>query len=233
MSIIQSIFASAVGQAAPPGPNWNYPPSGNMYPVSYGTAVSAASGGTISGYYEEASLAGPTLGLWRRTFNGLAINGSGFIPGFPTSSAVETFADTSVGFGNDTDVATNFTVSLTGYFKPAQTGDFVFSMQVDDYAYMWIGEPSWINTGTGNCIIACNNNKVNSSAYTLTAGRYYPVRILFTEVSGGHNLTIWSGLNNTVLQHQANSAATGQFYFDGNSSNGAYLTEFPQTGLIV
>lgn len=233
MSIIQSIIGSAVGQLAPPGPNWNYPPSGNMYPVSYGNAVSAASGGTVTGYYEEASLAGPTLGLWRRTFNGLSLNAGGFIQGFPAAGPVETFADTSVGFGNDTDVVTNFTISLTGYFKPAQTGDFVFSMQVDDYARMWIGESAWVNTGTGNSIIACDNNKVDSLAYTLTAGRYYPVRITFTEVSGGHNLTIWSGLNNTVLQHQANSASTGQFYFDGNSSNGPYLGEFASTGMIV
>ena len=106
-------------------------------------------------------------------------------------------------------------------------------MQVDDYARMWIGQNAWVNTSTGNSIIACDNNKVDSLAYTLTAGRYYPVRITYTEVQGGHSCTIWSGLNNTVLQHQANSASTGQFYFDGNSSNGAYLSEFASTGMII
>lgn len=238
MSLIQSIIGSSVGQAAPPGPTWNYPPSGNNYPVNYGNAVSASSGGVVSGYYEEISLAGPTLGLWRRTFNGQAIAPNGnemwFTQGFPAAAAVEEFADTHVGFGNDTDVATNFSVILTGYFKPAVTGDFVFSMFVDDYASMWIGANARAGSfAVNNVAINANNNRVDSLAYTMTAGKYYPVRIMYTEISGGHNLTIWSGLNNTVLQNQDNSAATGQFYFDGNNSNGGYLGEFASIGLIV
>lgn len=241
MSIQQAIIASAVGSPPPPGPTWNYPPSGNHYPVDYGNAVSASSGGTVSGYYEGSSLAGPTLGLWRRTFNGGAIAPSGnndnqlwFTVGFPTAAAVEDFADTHVGFGNDNDVATNFSVILTGYFKPAVDGDFVFSMNVDDYASMWIGANAIAGTyGVNNVAINANNNKVDSLAYTMTAGKYYPIRIMYSEVSGGHNLTIWSGLNNTVLKNQDHSASTGQFYFDGNNSNGGYLNEFAAIGLVV
>lgn len=234
MTIIQSIIASAVGQGVPPGPNWFYPPSGNSYPVAYGAPVSAASGGAVSGYYEEGSLSGPQLGMWRRTFQQEGLTSEfAFVVPFPTVTASQEMADASVGFGYDVDVNTNFTISLTGYFKPAQTGDYVFSIDADDYAAMWIGAPSWINTGSGNAIIKANNSKVDSLAYTLTAGKYYPVRILYTEVSGGHKFTIWSGLNNTVLQHQADSASTGQFYFDGNSSNAPYLGEYPSTGMIT
>ena len=123
---------------------------------------------------------------------------------------------------------------MTGYFKPAVTGDFVFSMFVDDYASMWIGANARAGSfAVNNVAINANNNRVDSLAYTMTAGKYYPVRIMYTEISGGHNLTIWSGLNNTVLQNQDNSAATGQFYFDGNNSNGGYLGEFASIGLIV
>lgn len=232
--LIQGIIGSAVGQAAPPGPAWLYPPSGNSYPVSYGSTLSASSGGAVSGYYEEGSLSGPQLGLWRRTFQqeGLSSDFQFVVP-FPTVSPSQEIPDSSVGFGYDVDNFTNFTMSLTGYFKPAQTGDYVFSIDADDYAAMWIGSTSWINTGTGNAIIKANNSRVDSLAYTLTAGKYYPVRILYTEVSGGHKFTIWSGLNNTVPQHQADSASTGQFYFDGNSSNAPYLSEFPSTGMIT
>lgn len=113
--------------------------------------------------------------------------------------------------------------------KPAQTGDFVFRMFVDDYAMMWIGNTAVSGFNANNAIIKANNADWGSLRYTLTADKYYPVRIIYSENQGGHNCAIWSGLNDTVMQHNAATASTGQFWHDQSSGFGT----FPQSGLIT
>lgn len=229
MSIIQSIIASSYVQA-PSGPAWTYPPIGNHYPVVTGITNSTDSPTTVIGYYNESSLTVPQLGMFRRTYNGTAIDGSYNIDSnFPGSySVAENLIDPYVGFGNDLDVATMFTMQWFGYFKPAQTGDFIFRMNVDDYAMMWIGEHAVSGFDTNTAIIHANNGDWPSTSLAMTAGRYYPVRILYTEIQGGHNCTVWSGLNGTQVLNNQESAATGQFYMDNNSSNEVY-----PSGLII
>jgi hypothetical protein len=52
---------------------------------------------------------------------------------------------------------------------------------------------------------------------------------IFTDTMGAHNCSIWSGLNGTSLEHNQQSAATGQFFYDINTANSA----FPGSGLIT
>jgi hypothetical protein len=230
MSILQAIIASIAGAEADPG-GWLYPPIGNAYPVDNSNVITENVEPAIVGYYEVGSLNTPSLGLYRRTYEGTAF-GNDFIqdPGFSAGyTLVRNEADSFVGFGNGMDNATNFTMEWLGYFKPAQTGNFVFSTHADDFFIMWIGETAVSGFDNTNSIMQVNNEAGNSLAYPMTANRYYPVRIRFAEYSGAHNCSIWSGLNGTALAHNQQSASTGQFFYDINTANIA----FPGSGLIT
>lgn len=228
MSVIQTIIGAAVGSS---GPSWYYPPPGNMYPQT-GPSNDISNFFISPGYYEESSLLNtPQLGLYRRTYDGTALASDFTISGvFPSGfTEVRTDIDPYVGFGPDFDIATNFTMQWLGYFKPAVSGDFCFGLAVDDYALMWIGDNAVNNVQYGTAVASVNNGDSVPMLVTLTANKYYPVRIIYTEVTGAHNCSVWSGLNQTTLRHNQDSADTGQFFFDTNAATGV----FPGTGLIV
>ncbi|GMM55126.1 hypothetical protein DAKH74_017420 [Maudiozyma humilis] len=85
----------------------------------------------------------------------------------------------------------NFTMLLTGYFMPQETGKYTFTLYADDLAYM--------SFGAGNAFDCCgmeesvsdpeafdliviwksNDNYSGQVSYTLEGGVYYPLRILF------------------------------------------------------
>ncbi|GMM33554.1 flocculin [Saccharomycopsis crataegensis] len=98
-------------------------------------------------------------------------------------------------YGFDTNI--NFTVELTGYFFPEETGDYDFALQVDDGGL--------VAFGSDQAFSCCNS--LNSSAddgYTLfasyatssnlegetsatkhlAAGLYYPLRVVWTNRGG-------------------------------------------------
>jgi hypothetical protein len=228
MSILQAIIASIAGAGAGPG-GWLYPPPGNGYPVSIieqtGTLKPA-----VSGYYEASSVGTPSLGLYRRTHSGQAFGGDyAQDSNFPSSyTVVQNLNDPAVGFANDMDNATGFTMEWMGYFRPAVNGNFVFAAQVDDYFAMWIGQDAVSGFNASNAILKVDNNFDSAGAYPLLANKYYPVRLRFVEGSGAHNCTIWSGLSGASPNHNQNSAATGQFFYDPTS-----VMLFPGTGLIT
>lgn len=223
MSIIQSIIGSAVELAVS-----DYPRPGINYPTNYGNPGDMSGNNrTIIGYYEASSLNTISPGLYRRTYTGLALEGEGYMdPGFPTGwNEVETKIDPYVGFGNTPDVAQNFSMEWLGYFKPETSGDFVFATEVDDYGYVWIGQEAVTDFTTTNAI---NQNSSISWTNTMVAGRYYPVRIRFTELSGNNEFALSFGLNNTNLVHNQQSTV-GKFYRDINTNAGA----FPGSGLVI
>lgn len=211
MSYIQAIIASISGGSS----SWIYPPIGNGYPIASSTITENVEPAVV-GYYQVGSLNTPRLGLYRRTYTA-------------GDTLVRNEADSYVGFGYGTDVAENFNMEWLGYFKPAQTGDFVFSANIDDAMQMWIGETAVLGFDESNTLMQVDNGSINSLAYPMISDRYYPVRIRFVENSGDHNCTIWSGLNGTTPEHNQQSAATGQFFYDINTSNSA----FPGSGLIT
>lgn len=230
MSIIQASIIASSTTSGGGGPNWQYPPPGNNYPVPGNTQTGPA--GSVSGYYEVGSLLnGASLGLYRRTYTGTAFGGD-YVndSNFPGSySMVQQMPDSSVGFGFDLDVATNFTMEWLGYYRPAVTGNFVFVMDIDDYAQMWIGQTAVTGFDHTNAIMQANNDITGSPVFPMVANRYYPVRIRYVENSGGHRCTIWSGLDNTSMFNNQGSSASGQFFYDTNTAAGG----FPSTGLIL
>ena len=93
-------------------------------------------------------------------------------------------------YADQIDVS-NFTMLLTGYFMPQETGTYKFTLYADDLAYM--------SFGAGNAFDCCgmeesvsdpeafdlivlwksNNDYSGQVSYTLEGGVYYPLRILF------------------------------------------------------
>lgn len=223
MSIFQTLIGSAVGASAPP----LYPVPGFGYPNAGGSINATGVIDTISGYYEASSLSNPVVGLWRRTYSGEAVGSGTFDPAFPTGySEQQSMLDPYVGFGNGTDVATEYTMEWKGYFKPAVTGDFVFSSTVDDYMFMWLGQTATTGYDVTNYVL---RNSMGSNRKTMTAGKYYPVLIRFSEHQGGNECSISFALNGEQLQNNQQNASIGQFYTDDVTNSGF----FPGTGLIV
>lgn len=226
MSLIQGIIGSAVGVVTPPPPQGPYPNMGSNYPVSH-SAMSSGIAQAAPAYY--SSISADNVGLLRRAFNGTAITGGAIDANWPsTYSVAQQGRDQYVGFGYAIDGATNYTMEWVGYFKPAVSGDFNFAWSVDDYLCFWIGATAVSGWTWGNSYVGASNG---AGYFPLVAGRYYPVRILYTEMSGGNDCTIWTGLNNQVPVHNADAAAIGQFFCDADQNTGAAI--FPGSGLVT
>jgi hypothetical protein len=224
MSIIQSIIATAIGSS---GGSTNFPVPGSNYPANEYT-VDATGTTTLTGYWNSSSISNPVVGLWRRAYTGTALDGTNFDNNFPgLYTQRQSLLDPYVGFGSADDGETNYTMEWLGYFKPAVDGDFIFAQAVDDYAYFWIGQDAV--SGFTNTNAFLDGSSGPPAKLTMLAGKYYPVRIRYTENQGGNEYALVSGLNNTLMRNNSNTAATGQFYTDGNTSSGS----FPASGLIT
>jgi hypothetical protein len=228
MSIIQTLIGSTVGEVYTPPPV-GYPAPGFGYPSGHGGISTPSTQRIPAGYYEASSLSNPIVGLWRRTYTGALLDGTNVGDGsFPTGfTQVESMLDVPVGFGYGLDESTDFTMEWKGYFKPETTGDFVFTSQVDDYMFMWLGNPAlqYFNNNPSNYIL---KDSSTSDAIHMTAGRYYPVRIRYTENQGGNNCSIAFGLSGYSQYNNQMNGAIGQFYTDDNTSAGNY----PASGII-
>jgi hypothetical protein len=217
-------------QVTPPAPV-GYPDPGSGYPVSisaqnYQTTLAAPA------YYEASSITTPVRGLWRRTFTGTALTALTFDTNFPASyTQVESMQDEPVGFAQQLDVSTQYSMEWTGYFKPAFNGNFNFYFLVDDYLAFWIGANAVSGNTWANAEVK-GANALAAGKYPLVAGRYYPIRIAYTENFGGNGCAIWAAQNGFQPQHnvvneQGDSNPNGQFYFNNSSP-----IDFPSSGLI-
>lgn len=223
MSLHQAIIGSVVGSLAPT----TYPRPGLNYPSNVGNPGDMSNNNrTIVGYYNAGSLNTISPGLYRRTYTGVALGFDYMDPAFPGDyTEVEAMSDSYVGFGDNGDIGTNFTMEWLGYFCPSTSGDFVFTTAVDDFAYLWIGEDAVSGFTTSNAI--CQNYST-SWTNTMTSGRYYPVRIRFGEVEGNNQFALAFGLNDTILVNNKQSTV-GKFFRDINTNAGS----FPASGLIT
>lgn len=229
MSLIQSIIGSAVQVT----PALTYPTPGSNYP-SGSQVLSSSTSSDAPAYYEWPQFisTNPINGLWRKTYEGMALDGSGNLDtNFPGSyTQVRSEIDTAVGFGYAADSATSYTMQWLGYFVPEQDGDFVFGVNsVDDYLTMWIGAPAVSGFNASNNLFTGNGGSSNSFKVPMISGRYYPVRIIYTEGSGGNECSIISGLNGATATNNNISERAGYFKTDDRTNVGA----FPNTGLIT
>ena len=80
-----------------------------------------------------------------------------------------------------------------GYFRPNVTGTWTFYTTSDDASYLWIGNTSVIGYTTSNALV--NNGGLHPSIKTsgtisLNADIYYPIRIMFGELTGGDVMSV-------------------------------------------
>lgn len=231
MSLIQSIIGSAVGAATPPV---TYPAPGSNYPAgSYTTNQTVAV--TPTGYYPWPTFisTNPTNGLWRKTYTGMALDGNNCDLNFPTGyTQVESMLDPAVGFGSATDSATNYTMEWLGYYAPEVDGNFTFAVNsVDDYIMMWIGAEAVSGFNNSNWLLKANGAQASSSYVPMLSGRWYPVRIRYTEGSGGNSCPIVHGLNGQPMKNNNESGPivngsptglAGYFKTDSNTNAGTF-----------
>lgn len=77
---------------------------------------------------------------------------------------------------------------MLGYFKPTETGTHTLSSTSDDMSYLWIGDNAIAGYTPSNALI--NNGGTHGTNYAagtiaLTAGEYYPIRVLYGNTAGG------------------------------------------------
>lgn len=96
---------------------------------------------------------------------------------------------------NITTYANNVSRAYLGYFYAATTGVYYFAVTSDDGSYTWLGSEAVSGYTIGNCII--NNGgshgaqTIYSAAQYLTAGYFYPIRVLYGNGTGSSQLTIY------------------------------------------
>ena len=89
---------------------------------------------------------------------------------------------------SDSEVATNTSWQFIGYFHPQTTETYTFYLDTDDAGYMWIGNNAKSGFTYTNAFI--NNGGTHgsgapvSNTISLTAGGYYPVRLVYGNLSG-------------------------------------------------
>jgi hypothetical protein len=88
-------------------------------------------------------------------------------------------------------IAENTTVLYTGYLLGTYTGDWTFTLTGDDSSYWWIGANAVSGYTNVNQNAFANYNTTGTVTVAITAGVYYPIRLLYGNgPSGGYlNLT--------------------------------------------
>ena len=160
------------------------------------------------------SISSERAGLWRKKFVGNfgTDAGSGNDVTFcRTQPSYFGQVDTFVGFGDQSLASeNNYTLEWVGYFKAPSSGTYNFWANVDDDVYFWIGTNALDGNNTdSNAHLSTNNSTEtkNTNSATLTAGRYYPVRIQFAEYSGSENMQIlWGKTTDTTASAGTDAA---------------------------
>jgi hypothetical protein len=87
-------------------------------------------------------------------------------------------------------IAENTTVLYTGYLLATYTGTWTFTINSDDASYLWIGSTAVSGYSTGNELTSSSYLGPGTGTISLTAGQYYPIRLLYGNGPAGGNLTL-------------------------------------------
>jgi len=141
-----------------------------------------------------------------------------------TDTAVVTDTTTANNF-NIASIAENTTVLYTGYFLGTYTGDWTFTQTGDDGAYFWIGSNAVSGYTTANANAASTYNTTGTVTVAITAGVYYPIRLLYGNGPAG-------GFLNLTYAHTGQSATsdfTGKLF----SPAASLIVGRPWTGIGI
>ena len=107
------------------------------------------------------------------------------------------FTDTATATASTTannfviaSIAENTTVLYTGYLLATYTGTWTFTITSDDASYLWIGNTAVTGYTTSNELAGASWAGPGTGTISLTAGEYYPVRLLYGNGPSGGNLNL-------------------------------------------
>jgi hypothetical protein len=121
----------------------------------------------------------------------------GQIPNSNTSYTLGRFTNftnlgLATGYQQPVNTYTNYTLEYYGYFRAPVTGSYTFYMWADDGVYLWIGNYAQSGWSLTNHLLYVNYTQSNpqSATISLTAGVYYPMRLLYTQTVGNTDLQL-------------------------------------------
>lgn len=176
------------------------------------TGVSYAETGTpYAPGGQRTSVSGSVAGLLRSKYSGNFCAANNTVPGswnygwFSTATLLRSIKDQSVSWGQQLDGAGvgehNFSVEWKGYVKAPASKNFNIYAESDDHIAVWIGTAATDAPAVGSQSLAGSNNSLpgtvtagvtlNTNSVTLTANKWYPIRIWFSEFLGGCKAQIY------------------------------------------
>jgi hypothetical protein len=87
----------------------------------------------------------------------------------------------------------NYSVQWLGYILPDISGTWTFYTTSDDGSFLWIGSTATSGYTTSNVLVqngGLHAEQERSATITLNAGQFYPIRIQFSEKTGGDNMIV-------------------------------------------
>ena len=220
--------------------NGDYPvPASGTFKTA-ATALSGITYADIGTPYDPAgnvaTVANTAAGLLRKKYDGNFTATATSAPStwdytfFSTADFIKEIADESVSWGQQTDGPglgeSLFSIEWKGYVQVATTQNYNFYAESDDHIAMWIGTDATGTPANATRLLGSNNKSMPGNAatagvygvnsVTLTAGQWYPVRIWFSEHTGGCKAQVYAqGADGTKLNGEdltwAYNTATGGF----------------------
>lgn len=161
---------------------------------------------------EINTVSNTAAGLYRTKYDGNFTAASNSLPStwnysfFNTATVIKSIADTYVSWGQQTDGSGlgehNFSMEWKGYVQVPTTQNYNFYAESDDHIAMWIGTDATNAPLNATRLLGSNNkgmpgNATTAGVYgvnsvTLTAGKWYPVRVWFSEHTGGCKAQIYA-----------------------------------------
>jgi hypothetical protein len=196
--------------------NEDYPVPGSG---TYKTAATALSGITYADKGtpydpggEVDSVFNEVEGLARVKFFGNFTETSSSIPStwdytfFDTAEFIKYTPDTYVSWGQQIDGEgageSLFSIQWIGYVQVPTTQNYNFYAESDDHIAMWIGTAAEDAPANNSRLLGSSNKSLpsdaatagvaNTNSVTLTAGKWYPIRIWFSEHLGGCKAQIYA-----------------------------------------
>lgn len=189
--------------------NGDYPVPGSGSYKSAATALSgvtyASKGTPYAPGGEINSVSNSASGLFRSKYDGNFTDGALDAPSlwdytfFNTATLIKSVVDTDLSFGSQTDGNRygehNFSMEWKGYIQAPASQDYNFFAESDDLIGMWIGSAAVGAPSNATRLLGSSNKSlpgqagtagvVNTNSVTLVANKWYPVRIWFSEFTGG------------------------------------------------
>jgi hypothetical protein len=220
--------------------NGDYPvPASGTYKTA-ATALNGITYANVGTPYNPsgnvATVANTASGLWRKKYLGNFTETATSAPStwtydfFDDATFIKAIADESVSWGQQTDGEglgeSLFSIEWRGYVQVPTTQNYNFYAESDDHIAMWIGTAATGTPADNTRLLGSNNKSMPSNAatagvrgansVTLTAGQWYPVRIWFSEHTGGCKAQVYAhGADGTKLNGEdltwAYNTATGGF----------------------